>query len=129
MPDEDVANRTNALIDAAKQVSDGAKQVSSMAERVANAGTTFLNAQASVVELTATVKAMTDSHASRMDKFQETVRVEIMARLDRLQDEQTKQRMDMEVLLGLLGDSLPAALLARIRQLEDEIRRLKGEDQ
>ena len=100
-----------------------------MAERVANAGTTFLNAQASVVELTATVKAMTDSHASRMDKFQETVRVEIMARLDRLQDEQTKQRMDMEVLLGLLGDSLPAALLARIRQLEDEIRRLKGEDQ
>jgi chromosome segregation ATPase len=57
------------------------------------------------------------------------LRTDIMARLDRQQDEQTKQRTEMEAAIELLKDSSPPALLLRIRQLEDEIRELKEDQQ
>jgi hypothetical protein len=70
---------------------------------------------------------------SRVNEFFEGVeefykmRVELMERLDRLQNEQTKQRIEMEALIELMRDTSPAALLLRIRQQEDEIRELKGD--
>jgi hypothetical protein len=54
-------------------------------------------------------------------------RTDLMGRLDRLQDEQTKQRTEMEVVIELLRDTAPAQLLMLIRQMQDEIRELKGD--
>jgi hypothetical protein len=65
--------------------------------------------------------------SAKITQFGETVRVDLMARLDRLQDEQTKQRLEMEAAVQLLRDTAPTELLVRIRQLQDEIRELKEE--
>jgi hypothetical protein len=55
--------------------------------------------------LTKTILAGHSNLTEAMDRFRDTVRIEIMARLDRLQDEQTKQRAEMETAVELLRDS------------------------
>ena len=79
------------------------------------------------------VETICNRMMSRVNEFFEGVqefykmRIELMERLDRLQNEQTKQRTEMEALIELMRDTSPAALLLRIRQQEDEIRELKGD--
>lgn len=53
------------------------------------------------------------------------MRIELMGRMDILHDDLGKQRLEMQAAVELLRDSSPAAILVRIRQLEDEIRELK----
>ena len=55
------------------------------------------------------------------------VRAGIMERLDRHQDRMSKLEIELETAIALLRDSSPMGLLLRIRQLEEEVRELKGE--
>src|SRR5437868_299179 len=84
-------------------------------------------ALSSLASSLAGIGAAMERVGARIGTLDQLVRVEIMARLDRLQDDQTKQRLDMDTIVELLGQSAPSTLLARIRHLEDEIRELKGD--
>ena len=67
-----------------------------------------------------------DTLSANIAKFQETVRVGVMERLDRQQDEQTKLRLELAAAVQL-SDTAPTELLVRIMQLQDEVRELKEE--
>jgi hypothetical protein len=121
MPDEDPERL--AIIAAADTVR-------TIGHQVIAAGTTFNETRGRLDNVSAHLDNMSTNFASMsalVKQFQETVRVDLMLRLDRIQDEQTKQRIEMEAAVQLLRDSSPAELLVRIRQLQDEIRELKEE--
>lgn len=98
-----------------------AEQLRTLAEKLIAAAAGYNENRASIDKI--------DTHftslSANIAKFSETVRVGVMERLSRLQDEQTKQRIDMEAMLQLLRDAAPTELLVRIRQLQDEVRELK----
>jgi hypothetical protein len=96
-------------------------QVLGIADKLIAAANTYKETRASVDA----ISTHFDTLRADIAKFQETVRVHLMERLDRLQDEQTKQRLEMEAAVQLLRDTAPTELLVRIRQLQDEIRELK----
>jgi hypothetical protein len=62
-----------------------------------------------------------------LQQMQKEVRAEIMERIDRLQDEITKQRIEATAGFDLLRDSSPAGLLARISHQEEDLRALTDE--
>jgi len=127
MPDEDAATRVARVADQVRNVAD---EVRSIADKVINAGTAFNETRTRLGEVGTRLGDVSTNFATLsalVTRFGETIRVDLMERLDRLQDEQTKQRIEMEAAVRLLRDSSPAELLVRIRQLQDEIRALKEE--
>jgi hypothetical protein len=136
LPDEDNANQLAAFAQVISAVKIYHGLAEGMAKKIGATGANIDKFQARLDELVASLQAHQSLTSSILGKFQDTLRVDIMDRLDRLQDKQTNQRTDIQVLienqrtdmqalLELIRDSSPAALVARIRNLEDEIQQLR----
>jgi hypothetical protein len=103
VPDEDDAAR----------VAVEAEQIRTLADKLIAAANTYKETRASVDA----ISTHFDTLSANIAKFQETVRVGVMERLDRQQDEQTKLRLELEAAVQLLRDTAPTELLVRIMQL------------
>jgi hypothetical protein len=98
-----------------------AEQLRTLAEKLVAAAAGYNENRASIEKMAAHF----DTLSANITMFRETVRVGVMERLDRQQDDYTKLKLELEAAVQLLRDSAPTQLLVRIVQLQDEVRELK----
>jgi ABC-type transporter Mla subunit MlaD len=119
----------------ASQIASNGQAIGNMGQVIGNAGQAIVGYQSKLATVQETVNAMAagfssltgniGSLTSNIERFQDTVRVGLMERMDRQQAAQTKLAEDMATLLGLMTEMGAPALLRRIRELEEEVNELK----